>query len=228
MAVEPRRGCGYRKIGATYLVCGSSGITCDRLPHPLHVCPTCSQGIKQARGWTWCNAMELFGGFHEEKDCKDRRSKCALCTRTDEFVKAGLLWTGSRFYKDPNDFMYEAQKMGISRRISTIPRGFELGKTWVLMGHPKAIYNVGAVADAFLAGEDKEKLEAYSPGIFTVFKPTAIEEIVTDKQAADKKFMAQFEARNKKLHVKVTPIVVPYDDKDHAGSVWDKENDEDE
>ena len=31
MASEPKRGCGYRKIGGTYLVGGGIGIPCDRL-----------------------------------------------------------------------------------------------------------------------------------------------------------------------------------------------------
>lgn len=40
MAVETKRGCGYRKIGGLYLVAGNLSEPCDRLPWPLHVYPT--------------------------------------------------------------------------------------------------------------------------------------------------------------------------------------------
>lgn len=30
MACEPKRGCGYRKVGGIYLVGGGIGVPCDR------------------------------------------------------------------------------------------------------------------------------------------------------------------------------------------------------
>src|SRR5207302_7622776 len=53
VAVEAKRGCGYRKIGGLYFVGGGRGVACDRLPIPLDICPTCGHGIKQTRGFTW-------------------------------------------------------------------------------------------------------------------------------------------------------------------------------
>ena len=53
MAVEARRGCGYRKVGGLYLMGGTGGMPCCKMPIPLHVCPTCHGGIKQTRGWSW-------------------------------------------------------------------------------------------------------------------------------------------------------------------------------
>lgn len=35
MAIEPRRGCGYRKMGGLYLVADALGEVCHRLPFPL-------------------------------------------------------------------------------------------------------------------------------------------------------------------------------------------------
>lgn len=35
MAVEARRGCGYRKAGGLYLVASGMGSPCHRLPIPL-------------------------------------------------------------------------------------------------------------------------------------------------------------------------------------------------
>jgi hypothetical protein len=41
MAVEPKRGCGYRKVGGIYLVSGGEGRPCGCLQIPLHTCPSC-------------------------------------------------------------------------------------------------------------------------------------------------------------------------------------------
>ena len=53
MASEGKRGCGYRKFDALYIVCDPVSNPCDRLPFELSVCPCCKQGYKQARGFTW-------------------------------------------------------------------------------------------------------------------------------------------------------------------------------
>ena len=64
MAVEAKRGCGYRKVGGLYLVSDGLGIPCDRLPITLEVCPCCGAGIKPARGWTWVDVPTLVKGNH--------------------------------------------------------------------------------------------------------------------------------------------------------------------
>jgi hypothetical protein len=56
---EGKRGCGYRKPGGLYLRTDGHGRYCGALPIELTVCPTCSQGIKPARGWTWLNLAAL-------------------------------------------------------------------------------------------------------------------------------------------------------------------------
>lgn len=53
MAVEARRGCGFRKVGGLYMVSGALSSPCERLPLELHVCPVCNAGIKQTRAWQW-------------------------------------------------------------------------------------------------------------------------------------------------------------------------------
>src|SRR6266478_6075780 len=105
MAVEPRRGCGYRKVGGLYLVSGGGGVPCDRLPIRLDVCPVCSHGFKQSRGWTWVDVFGLIGGDHmvpsftvgETIACADDR-RCPLCYNVKAVGKAGLLWIGEKFY----------------------------------------------------------------------------------------------------------------------------------
>ena len=67
MAVEARRGCGYRKVGGLYLMGGTGGMPCCKMPIPLHVCPTCHGGIKQTRGWSWIDPQPWIKGT-----CQDR------------------------------------------------------------------------------------------------------------------------------------------------------------
>ena len=205
MAVEAKRGCGYRKVGGLYMVSGVLSEPCHRLPFELHVCPTCNQGIK---------ADDLLGGSCKGGLVKPDNSPthcaaCPVCSPTLMGERQGLLWIGERFYKNADQFRRESATLGISRRVKAIPRGFKLGETWVLFAHPKAVRK-----DVY----DKQVLveEEYAPGIFSAFKPTAIELILTESQATEEKLK---ELADKKI----TPVIVPDDDKDHQGSVFDKE-----
>ena len=218
MAIERRRGCGYRKVGGLYLVSGGGGVHCDRLPFLLDVCPVCSHGFKQARGWTWVDVAGLVGGLHP--DCKDG-FPCPLCMDTARMGKAGLLWIGERFYKTPAEFHREAVELGISRRIKAIPRGFKVGETWVLLAHPKAVESlVDVEVDHGLQGEFPvtalEKVRLYKPGIFKVWRPVKIEKLVLESQRGS-------EEVERLLQQGITPVFVPDDDKDHRGTVYDDE-----
>jgi hypothetical protein len=216
MAIEPRRGCGYRKVGGTYLVSGPGGAPCDRLPFPLTVCPVCSCGIKQNRGWTWVNPKALFGGTHAE--CKDPQYgnlRCPICR--GEVERAGLLWIGGQFYKTPEAFEREAYSLGASRRIKAVPRDFVVGETWVLLAHPKAIEKRPEPAIV----DDKPVPTEYQAGIFYAWRPTRIEKILLESQRGSEE-VADLEKRG------ITPVFVPDGDKDHQGSVYDKEEEEPE
>jgi hypothetical protein len=83
-------------------------------------------------------------------------------TKSSPMGLVGLTWIGERHYPTPADFMKEAKAMGISRRIKTIPKGFELGKTWALLAHRLTI-------------PAKEKGGEATAGIFFMYQPTAIE-----------------------------------------------------
>lgn len=196
MAVEPKRGCGYRKVGGLYMVSGPGrGMPCDRLPWPLTVCPTCNQGIKQTRGWTWVNPKALFGGNHER--CNDV-GVCPVCVPTEE--RAGLLWIGERFYSTVLNFNLESEALGISRRIKAIPRGFEVRKTWILLAHPSAI---------------QQKFNIEEPGIFKVWRPTRVEKILPESKRGSEEAV-ELEAKG------ITCVFVPDNDPDHTGSVYDE------
>lgn len=247
MSVEPRRGCGFRKIGGLYFVGGGRPVFCDRLPIPLEICPVCKHGIKQTRGFTWVHVEELVGGLH--RDCKDD-FPCPLCMTPDTLGLAGLLWIGERFYKTVEDFIREANTIGISRRISAIPRGFKVGETWILFAHPKTIptplncsvcgllmtarlpekviaektLTTAAVVERALelyCSKCDKAVRAYRPGIFRVWKPERIEKILPES--------ARGSAETRELLEKgITPVFVPDDDPDHRGTVYDKENGEED
>lgn len=222
MAVERRRACGFRKVGGLYLMGAGDGVACDRLPIYLEVCPCCSQGIKQTRGWTWIDVALLVGGVHS--DCTDE-FPCPLCMATERMGRAGLLWIGEKFYPTVEEFMREAADQGISRRITAVPRGFKVGETWVLLAHPKgatcpACAGSGAASAEFeLSAEAPAKCERCKgagkvPAIFRVFRPHAVEKILTESQATEE---ALAELREKGI----TPVIVPDNDKDHQGTVYD-------
>jgi hypothetical protein len=195
MAVEPRRGCGFRKVGGLYLVSRGLGVPCCKMPIPLHLCPVCNQGIKQTRGFLWIDPKPWLPG-----SCQSFYP-CPAANPEAMGEKVLLLWIGIKFYHTAEAFVDEANRLGVSRRIPAIPRGFKLGETWVFLAHPKAISNDN--------GE-------WTPGIFRIFRPDAIEKIITQSQSQDPELMAALQKKG------MTPVVVPDDDPDHQGSVYQK------
>ena len=222
MAVEPKRGCGYRKVGGLYLVSGPGGMPCDRLPLALTVCPTCSHGFKQTRGFTWVDVNGLVGGVH--RDCKDE-FPCPLCMATSEMGKAGMLWIGEKFYKTPTAFNAEASALGVSRRITALPRGFKVGETWVLLAHPKTIEQLvpaepdeqGVIdADVVNVVGMQAFTRKYLPGIFKVWRPDRIEKILPESKRGSEEHLELAERG-------ITAVFVPDNDPDHQGTVYDKD-----
>lgn len=195
---EQKRGCGYRKIGGIYLVCGGRGIECKLLPYPLDVCPVCSAGIKFCRGWTWISrSLFIFS--------KDQCGRCPLmggCAFTGSHDRLGLIWIGERHYKRTEDFNSEAVQMGISRRIKAIPRGFKVGETWVALAHIKAVRKEKPVPVGIGALPNMTDYEE-SPGIFTAFRPSRIEFVVTEEMLKDPEVQERIEKQG------LTPVVVP-------------------
>jgi hypothetical protein len=177
--IEGRRGCGYRKPGGIYLVGPSEGQPCCKLPFELSVCPCCSAGIKPSRGWTWVDVDKLF--FENPLIIPDVGEACdPLCPLSKPGIgRAGLLWVGEKFYPTTGDFTQEANLMGISRRISTVPRGFELGKTWVLLAHRKVVHKYPSPDS--MVSDPEEML----PGIFHMFKTIAVEYVVKGNETQE-------------------------------------------
>jgi len=212
MAIEAKRGCGFRQEGGLYLMGGRLAAPCCWLPHELNVCPTCGAGIKQARGWTWVTPSAIFAGQECELPAAHfsapdptapdgvRLGKWTACPLTRLEGRHGLIWVGERFYPTPADFTAEGASLGVSRRINSVPKGFVLGETWVLFAHPKVI----KVSDGQF-----DINQHYLPAIFSVFLPTSIDIIVKESELTDEK-RAELEKRG------LTPVAVPDDDPDHC------------
>jgi hypothetical protein len=171
------------------------------LPILLQVCPTCNSGIKQTRGFQWIDAKPLLSGA-----CTSSRP-CPAADPTTLGDRVGLLWIGAKFYPTPTDFMAEAGTMGVSRRIVAVPRGFKLGETWVFFAHPR----VKEIVDP-TTGKGE-----WIGGVFHIFRPTRIEKIVTETQANDEAAMTKL------AEAGITAVIVPDDDRDHQGTVYDKD-----
>lgn len=173
-SVESARGCGYRSPGVNgygiYLMGGELTAPCGLLPWELTVCPCCGAGIKPARGWTWITP-ELFDTEYRDPNWDCENKWCVNCPvgRGRNWEQAGLLWVGERFYPTAQSFTREAQVMGISRKIASLPNGFEIGETWVFFAHRKAIMWI-----------DEENEEQWKPAIFSAFRPTHIDLVIDD------------------------------------------------
>jgi len=215
MAVEPVRGCGYRRIGGLYLCGEYISMPCDRLPLPLTTCPVCGQGIRVSRGFTQVNPYRLWG-IHQ--DCRDRFRPCFLCDPQDQ--PAYIMLVGERYYT-PESFLDEAHGQGISKRIPFIPKNLELGKTVIYLAHPKAVEVKQPVAlqQALSIVEESETKQPRlletervekSLGIFCAFIPKRVEKLIKESEATPE----TIEALKKRS---ITAIPVPDDDPDHNG-----------
>lgn len=161
--IETARGCGYRKTGGMYFVSDGIGNPCCKLPFPLTVCPCCGAGYKQTRGFTWVTS-DLFAG----SPCTNEKiSSFPLCPMNLPGLKVGLMWVGEKYYPTAEHFTREANALGVSKRFAALPKEFEVGKTWIYLGHAKAVHSINA----------KGNIE-FMPGIFRAFRPARIEYIV--------------------------------------------------
>lgn len=183
--IESERGCGYRKEGL-YLIGIGRSIPCDRLVFPIDYCKTCGAGLKFTRGVQWLNWYR-FAGMHKTGIFKtgcNCREACPICYPKENEMMA-LMWTGAKFYTTQS-FIDEATKLGVCKRIATIPRGLQLNKTWIMLAHKQAITLTPPVIN------DKGKVikkGKYQAGIFYCFMPTRIEKIVSTTSAKKKRKM---------------------------------------
>lgn len=239
MAVEPKRGCGYRKVGGLYLAGSGIARPCDRMPIPLGICPCCGNGFKFSRGWTWVDVLKLVGGKHE----------VVAMIRTDgKAVPTPHLYPGQIL-----DFEGDPALIDLNKYVVPCP---EAGQC-TLCGNPESIgragllwiggkfyptpqefmaegYTLGfsrrikSVPHNFRVGEtwvllahlkaieiQPEEKTFYKPGIFYMWLPQRIEKILLESQRESDEVKV-LEKRG------ITPVFVPDGDLDHhQGSIWD-------
>ncbi len=203
---DRKRGCGWRKPGGIYLVSSGLAAPCGALPIPLCRCPTCGNGIKATRGWTWIDAGALLspavalcdGPPALNPDRFGQQPTCIRCPMSRISGRHGLLWVGGQFYKTPEDFTREAMNQGVSRRISQLPKDLKLGETWVFIAHREAI-EIGRVLcergepGATPLMDGKYDRPVYGPAVFHAFKPTAVEYVVNGSESDEE--VARLEKR---------------------------------
>lgn len=176
---DEERGCGFREEGGLYFRTDAFSIRpCGRVPLEIEECECCGLMLKQSRGFQWFHPQKIIAsviGQHiiieliDDKVVLDRcdMASCGSCPfGAMTPMKAGLIWIGAEHYATHREFMSEAVTLGISRRIPAVPKGFKLGEHWIYLAHPHVF------------GKDKA-------GIFTAFKPTAIEYVVKGDEDDD-------------------------------------------
>jgi len=225
MAVEARRGCGYRTVGSLYLVTDGLGELCERLPVILEICPHCGAGIKQSRAWSWLS----YDLLDELADPCDKSGdspmgpgyhcqRCPLCSRwifkksAEPADRVGLIWIGEKHYPTPFDWSAEAVNLGISRRITSIPKDYVAGKTWIAFAHPRGVtrpnsHEPGESNETEFA--EQEDLFETVPAIIHIARPTRIELIVT------KEMKSEPWVQELVVNERVKLVEVPASDPDH-------------
>ena len=216
---DQKRGCGWRQPGGLYLIAAGISTSCGLLPVPLSKCPTCSCGIKPSRGFTWIDIKALT----KERQCAAAAAYCGGCPVSSGAIgkRQGLLWIGGAFYQKPEDWTNEAVKQGISRRLSTVPRDFELGKTWVMVAHRAALQTAcpDCVEEHCETCQDTHVVP--QAAIFHAFKPTAIEYVVRGDESE--------EDLDRLIKRGITPVqIVRVDEVGAPLSVEEEDDDEDE
>ena len=127
---------------------------------------------------------------------------------------------GEKYYKTPDDFMAEAHRLGISKRIPFIPKELELGKTIVYLAHPKAceVREPAVMQQAMAILEEAQTqrprmLETATierrQGIFSAFIPQRVEKLIWETDATPE----ELDKLNKRG---ITPVIIKNGDADHV------------
>lgn len=221
MAVEAKRGCGYRKAGGLYLVTSGLGEPCERLPILIGDCPCCKRpAVEQTRSFQWVDAQYILSFA---KACAFRPQHCTHCVICQPVLLArdcepadrfGLMWVGAEHYPTVESWYEEARRLGVSKRMATIPKELVLGKSFILVAHPKAITETVKVKED---GELVEHEEVrFRPGVFHAFRVQKVELVVTPSMKKQDWVKELVEKKG------VVLVEVPEDDPDHAPKIAKK------
>jgi hypothetical protein len=150
-----------------------------------------------------------------------KATHCMACPAgdLDDEDKIGLIWVGKQFYS-PRSFSEEAERAGVSKRISQKPKWMKL-PCWVFVAHNDAI-RVTCRGDDGCGGKgwigknatDGKKCETCGgegkishAGVFFMFRATRFEKVIADTMTL---------AKREKLQKQGFKLVeVPANDPDH-------------
>jgi len=216
--IEAKRGCGFRKVNALYLVGNYIPVACDRLPLLIGACPVCGQGFHFTRSMTEIDPLRLWG-IHQP--CRDQPT-CMMCYPPSSQAKVGhyIMTVGKKYYS-PKSFLDEAGRMGISKRIPFIPKRLVLGSTVIYLAHPEAVevkespalQEALAIVEGPSERKQQKLLEVErvqkTMGIFCAFIPQRVEKLIRRSDATPQ----ELESLSKRG---ITSIIVEDGDLDHA------------
>jgi hypothetical protein len=168
--------------------------------------------VNFARSFQWITHDMLLAYADPCKSVDDHCAMCPLCSpsllKHDEpGNKSGLIWIGKQHYS-PQSFLMEANSMGVSRRISSIPKGLVIGKTRIFVAHKQGL-NVQETL--FEGAPESEPGDLIEPAVIASFKPKRIELLVDDTGEMEDEEWVQKLVEKKG----VTLVQVPSDDPDH-------------
>lgn len=158
--------------------------------------------------------------------CKDD-NRCHVCNPPSGLISF-LMTVGEKYYT-PENFVAEAQVMGVSKRIPTMPRDLVLGKSVVYLAHPEAVtgrLNQDLRASWHEWSADKLPLAPegweYRPpsvklaegeheqlAVFCSIVPERVEKLLWKSQATEEEVETL-------LKRGITPVLIEDGDKDHA------------
>jgi len=197
LPIEPRRGCGYRRVGVLYLVGSGLARPCPNMPLPIKPCPTCGYEPPFYRDYMWISKSYIIEMRNLYGNPEAEDEGCPICDAENiDMERYGLMWVGRKFYT-PESFVEEALKMGVSKAIKRIPKGLVIGKTWVLLAH----------RDAVRLGVDEEGNPITESGIFYAFRPLRIELLIYESEADDET-LERLKERG------ITPVIVPDEERE--------------
>lgn len=164
----PERGCGFRKKGGFYMCHNGASIVTNFFPKPL----TCGCGLQIIRpsrstqsflpGMIWKALQEEGPGNPFVHFAAD--------------TPAWAMTIDVKNYPTPSEYLGEAAKMGISRRLNNgMPKGFVIGEHWVFLIHGKAIRQ---------GVEGPGAKSEWAPGFIAAFKPE-IQYVVAGNESKD-------------------------------------------
>ena len=208
-----KRGCGFRKPYGLYLVGMGLTIACDRLSLAFCDCAVCGNLPRFNRGVSKINPLTLFG-THKSDRCKCLEG-CYVCNPPDigietdiPFMKgdvverikgtpqAYLMWVGRKYYTE-RGFIEEAHLLGVSKRISRLPKGFDYRKSFIYL----AIQHCVEETKGF---DPKKQKNVKKDGVFYAFRPKQVEYLIYDDEVTEE-LVKEFRAKG------IEPVLIKRD-----------------